>query len=536
MDPLTLAIAPPPDESPEQKTRREAEEQEAKRVSEAIDEALKQERLSDKKKRPVKLLLLGQSESGKSTTLRQFQRLYTPTAFRQERALWRSVIQLNLTRSVRIILDALEAQLAQNTNYYVQSHSNAYSYNQPGPSSFHESRTMNIMNDDNDNANESASFHPATIPFSDHLLLVMRRLLPLRHLEALLMAKLAPPEEDEATRLTFPPPVYDPHNGHRPSLNNRSSQPQELFVRSNTAWKHHLSRTASASTHPNPHRPSSAEATLPSASTANNNNNNQKAPERDAFNSHDPTQIIHSCREDILDLWHEPAVREVLRRRKVRLEESPGFFLDDIERVTSLKYLPSEDDVLRARLKTVGVSEYRFEMELSAGKESGSEWRIYDVGGTRSQVPAWVPFFENIDAIIFLAPISAFDQTLVEDRTVNRLEDSVLMWKMICQNKMLSKVDLVLFLNKCDILGSKLSSGIRLAKYVRSYGERSNDVDTASKYFRTKFSAIQREYSPIPRRFYGYLTSVTDITTTSGILASVRDMIVREHLKQSRLI
>ncbi|KZS97307.1 G-alpha-domain-containing protein [Sistotremastrum niveocremeum HHB9708] len=496
MDPLTLAIAPPPDESPEQKTRREAEEQEAKRVSEAIDEALKQERLSDKKKRPVKLLLLGQSESGKSTTLRQFQRLYTPTAFRQERALWRSVIQLNLTRSVRIILDALEAQLAQNTNYYVQSHSNAYSYNQPGPSSFHESRTMNIMNDDNDNANESASFHPATIPFSDHLLLVMRRLLPLRHLEALLMAKLAPPEEDEATRLTFPPPV----------------------------------------THPNPHRPSSAEATLPSASTANNNNNNQKAPERDAFNSHDPTQIIHSCREDILDLWHEPAVREVLRRRKVRLEESPGFFLDDIERVTSLKYLPSEDDVLRARLKTVGVSEYRFEMELSAGKESGSEWRIYDVGGTRSQVPAWVPFFENIDAIIFLAPISAFDQTLVEDRTVNRLEDSVLMWKMICQNKMLSKVDLVLFLNKCDILGSKLSSGIRLAKYVRSYGERSNDVDTASKYFRTKFSAIQREYSPIPRRFYGYLTSVTDITTTSGILASVRDMIVREHLKQSRLI
>lgn len=31
------------------------------------------------------------------------------------------------------------------------------------------------------------------------------------------------------------------------------------------------------------------------------------------------------------------------------------------------------------------------------------------------------------------------------------------------------------------ILGSKLASGIRLAKYVRSYGERANDVDTASK-------------------------------------------------------
>lgn len=44
------------------------------------------------------------------------------------------------------------------------------------------------------------------------------------------------------------------------------------------------------------------------------------------------------------------------------------------------------DDVLKARLKTVGVSEYRFEMEVSAGRDSGTEWRIVDVGGSRSQV------------------------------------------------------------------------------------------------------------------------------------------------------
>ena len=60
-------------------------------------------------------------------------------------------------------------------------------------------------------------------------------------------------------------------------------------------------------------------------------------------------------------------------------------FLDDLERVTSLRYTPSDDDVLKARLKTVGVSEYKFEMEVSAGRESGTEWRIVDVGGSRSQ-------------------------------------------------------------------------------------------------------------------------------------------------------
>jgi hypothetical protein len=70
-------------------------------------------------------------------------------------------------------------------------------------------------------------------------------------------------------------------------------------------------------------------------------------------------------------------------------------FLDDLERVTSLRYTPSDDDVLKARLKTVGVSEYKFEMEVSAGRDSGTEWRIVDVGGSRSQRREFVIFFTN---------------------------------------------------------------------------------------------------------------------------------------------
>jgi hypothetical protein len=37
---------------------------------------------------------------------------------------------------------------------------------------------------------------------------------------------------------------------------------------------------------------------------------------------------------------------------------------------------------------------------------------------------------------------------------------------------------------------------------------------------RSKFSAIHREYSPNPRKFYAFTTSVTDTATTAGIIAS----------------
>ena len=64
-DPLAALTAPPPDESPAQRAQREHAEAEAKRVSDEIDEMLRTERLaSRRRRRPVKVLLLGQSESG----------------------------------------------------------------------------------------------------------------------------------------------------------------------------------------------------------------------------------------------------------------------------------------------------------------------------------------------------------------------------------------------------------------------------------------------------------------------------------------
>lgn len=495
VDPFDELLRPPPGETEQDRLIRLAQEAEAKRRSQAIDNSLKAERMQQKKKSVVRLLLLGQSESGKSTTLRHFQRLYTPSAFRAERILWRSVIQLNIVRSVRTILDAISSV--------------------PPPP----------VATDPQSPNEDSEEDPPYIPHE--LELVKLRLSPLHHVEALLIAKLIPPSQDDAwapiaSTSTSGAPIITHYHHHHPAYHHRPDQrwrpSQEVFVRpSATSWKGALAKSFPF---PTSARPNSIDGDSTSTATS-----------RD-----EAQQVLNACYGDITALWSDPFVREILRRRKIRLEESPGFFLNDLQRVTLPDYIPSDDDVLRARLKTVGVSEYRCEMEAAAGREQGTEWRIVDVGGSRSQRATWVPFFDDVDAIIFLAPISGFDQVLAEDRTVNRLEDSVLLWKAICSNKLLANVDLVLFLNKCDILDAKLKAGIKLSKYVRSYGDRSNDLDTACKYFRSKFSAIHREYSPLPRKFYGFCTSVTDTTTTAGILASVRDMVVRRHLKQSRLL
>ncbi|KXN81891.1 Guanine nucleotide-binding protein alpha-4 subunit [Leucoagaricus sp. SymC.cos] len=554
VDPFDEYLRTPPDEAPEERAVRLAREEEARQVSAAIDASIKAERNARRKKRIVRLLLLGQSESGKSTTLRQFQRLYTPTAFREERILWRAVIQLNIVRSIRTILDALStptnARTSPQTSPYSSPRTRALSLSRnpalpelPGAvdvmgnaaqvplASFSSPRHVPIhqhhhhnhhrsgggIDSDGDGDSDMDYGHPTASgsagdspPFppqqqqqlhhhhlhhhsqhyytqyhANHIETLKSRLSPIRHTEQLLISKLVPPNEDEPTHLGNG--VIGGNALHWATGSSSTSRGGngEVFVRPTTGWRGALARAGSI----------------------------------DAEGTDETQETLNALCGDMIQLWQDPGVREVLKRRKIRLEEGSGFFLNDLQRVTSLRYMPSDDDVLKARLKTVGVAEYRFEMEVPMTRDTGTEWRIVDVGGSRTKA-TWAPFFDDVDAIIFLAPISGFDQVLTEDRTVNRLEDSVLLWKAVCSNKLLANVDLVLFLNKCDLLEAKLKSGIRLAKYVRSYGDRENDLDTVSKYMRSKFSAIHREHSPNPRKFYAFCTSVTDTTTTAGIIAS----------------
>jgi hypothetical protein len=97
------------------------------------------------------------------------------------------------------------------------------------------------------------------------------------------------------------------------------------------------------------------------------------------------------------------------------------------------------------------------------------DWILYDVGGSRASVShippldfvlsdgsdvvlrqrnTWCSYFDNINSIIFLAPVSCFDQRLAEDASVNRLEDSLLIWKHICNSKLLLNIQLILYVTR----------------------------------------------------------------------------------------
>ncbi|KAG8805257.1 hypothetical protein FRC19_008003, partial [Serendipita sp. 401] len=115
-DPLSQVIAPPKDESPEERLARQAVEEKARKISDDIDKFLKRDGDAAEKRKSstVRVLLLGQSECGKSTALKNFQLIYSPQSFQAERIAWRLVVLFNLVHSIRVlhnvVSDALQTQ------------------------------------------------------------------------------------------------------------------------------------------------------------------------------------------------------------------------------------------------------------------------------------------------------------------------------------------------------------------------------------------------------------------------------------------
>ncbi|KAH9913679.1 G-alpha-domain-containing protein [Epithele typhae] len=501
-DPLTAALQPPPDETPAERRAREHAEAQARRVSDQIDSELTAERLAMKRKRPVKLLLLGQSESGKSTTVKNFQLAYARSSFLAERAAWRAVIHLNLVRSVTTIMRVLAKELH-------------------GDLPTDEDDALSIGEDDEDI--DQASFNPpvASSPFSDFHHSLLQRLAPLCRVQRTLEKILGAASGQEVDSSGAGDAVA-------PWTAGNASRPKEFVVTSRSGWKSALSRVGGG-------RGSIDEPRQPRRSSLASRSSNvgredEEPDETDELPMvQEAADVIAACAEDMWALWQDPDVRALLDQRGMWPDEGPGFFLDDVRRITQFDYEPSDDDVVRARLRTMGVQEHRFVFER--GLETEREWLIYDVGGARSLRHAWYTYFDDVNAIIFLAPISCFDEQLAEDRRVNRLQDSMALWNAVCSMQHLAHVKLILFLNKYDLLQKKLARGVRVFDYDLAYGERMNDAATAAEYFRQEFKDILVKYSPQRRGFYSYLTSVVDTKATAIQFAAVREAIQRNHFQ-----
>ena len=155
-------------------------------------------------------------------------------------------------------------------------------------------------------------------------------------------------------------------------------------------------------------------------------------------------------------LWMDDGVQACFNQsNEYQLNDSASYFLSQLDVIGQANYLPSTQDILRTRVKTTGIVEINFSFK-------DLNFRVFDVGGQRSERKKWIHCFEDVTAIIFIVALSEYDQVLVEDETTNRMHESLRLFDSICNNKWFVNTSIILFLNKKDLFEEKiLRSGLR---------------------------------------------------------------------------
>jgi len=245
----------------------------------------------------------------------------------------------------------------------------------------------------------------------------------------------------------------------------------------------------------------------------------------DYYVESDPAfQLSQEIVDAIDSVWHDPIIAEILDQQShFYLMDSAPYFFGEVRRIGAHGYIPVEADVLRARTKTTGISETRFNMgQLSI--------HMFDVGGQRSERKKWIHCFEAVTSIIFCVALSEYDQVLLEESGQNRMAESLILFESVINSRWFLRTSIILFLNKIDLFRAKLPR-VPLEQYFPEYSGGA-DVNKAAKYILWRFTQTNRARLNI----YPHLTQATDTSNIRLVFAAVKETILQNALRDSGIL
>jgi len=181
-------------------------------------------------------------------------------------------------------------------------------------------------------------------------------------------------------------------------------------------------------------------------------------------------------------LAEDSSFRKLLTyKSKFHIPESLDYFLGRLNSLAQTDYIPTDEDMVRVRIRTTGMMIENFSM----GKD---EFQIMDVGGQRSERKKWLSAFDGVTAILFIAAASEYDQVVWEDEKTNRMDEALNVFQQILDNPTFASTPIVLFLNKADLFEKKVKNVSLSVCFPDWDKSKDGDIDAAWNFLESKFN------------------------------------------------
>jgi guanine nucleotide-binding protein subunit alpha len=463
----------------------------------------------------IKLLLLGAGESGKSTVLKQMRLIHGSGFTEQELAQYARVIWSDAVQSMRILIAA-----ADRLGIWLDSHnpeSLLYGYRQlvmeTDPLRMYEEDLIALERSSSQRRKSSITSNGSSHELGITAAATGPALANNNFLEDYVL---------KYDRRKFNSPTYE-FTG-------------DDYVGSDNGLDAGVTTTMKS-------LPGASATSTPRAQIANNQyykySNHAGANEGLLHQESSPTAPALASKRDVAvaisELWkHDRGITAVFARsNEFQLEVNASHYFARILAYSKPGYRVTEQDILLGRIKTTGINETVFHIK-------NRTFRVFDVGGQRSERRKWIHCFDDVTALIFVAAVSEYDEVLFEDEWTNRMREALSLFESICQSRWFHATPIILFLNKIDILKRKLArpsgagaTNTTVTTYFPDYAGDPHNFEQVIAYFKSLFLAKNQNRS---RKVYVHETLATDTTQMKFVIAAVTDSIIQKTLMDSGIL
>ena len=151
---------------------------------------------------------------------------------------------------------------------------------------------------------------------------------------------------------------------------------------------------------------------------------------------------------------------------------------------------------------------------------------LIDVGGQRSERRKWLHCFDSVTTVVFVVGLSEYDQLLDEDKSVNRMHESIKLFGSICNNKWFRNATMLLFLNKKDVFDEKILYS-PLSQCFEEYAGADNKYEASNYVVEQFFKQNKSE-----KALYWHFTCAKDSEHIHLLFDVVCDTILHSNIKE----
>uniref|UniRef100_A0A6B2L9C7 Uncharacterized protein n=1 Tax=Arcella intermedia TaxID=1963864 RepID=A0A6B2L9C7_9EUKA len=229
-------------------------------------------------------------------------------------------------------------------------------------------------------------------------------------------------------------------------------------------------------------------------------------------------------------VWEDPTVQDLVTNHKEQINAPLiSYFWEHVDRVMSDTYVPTEDDILRVRVRTAGA----YSTTVYVKPEY---FEFFDVGGQKPERSKWekVLSTHKFSCVIFFVATDEWDVKDEErEFDATKLEMSKIIFTEVTQTEMIdASVPIILFLNRSDLLGERIKSASGFASFKEAYPEYAGEqkAEAVLGFIKDRFlEGVNRKKDGMKH----YVTNALDKNSMTPVFNAVKTYILTSSLSSA---